>query len=201
VKGFRTIAFSALMTGIGMLGVKISPASAENWADIFFAVWGIGAILLRQITNTPIGAAVVPEIDAVLAHFKLISAQLSQGLSRADIDGLTADLQTLLLHANSDAALAGKTSELAAAITLLAPQLQALIAQGQRVAPAPIPDPSALPKTPATEGAVSVSTGDDAPVIQPSPVAPAQPSAAIQITDRPENRAADGLAPLPVPVL
>jgi hypothetical protein len=155
MKGYRTIIFSAIMTLVGMLGWKISPQTANQWADMFVAAWGIGAILLRQITTTPIGGVVALSAPA---------------LSADDIAGLRTDLQTLLGHAGISlqaaqlvANMSGKIDMLASAITAAA-QANAL--------------PADLPEQPAPAGQVDVpASADDGAALSPSPPVSAQPIA------------------------
>lgn len=179
MQGYRTIIFTLLMTLIGLLGVKVSPDLANHWLDVFFAVWGIGAILLRQITTTPVGAAINPEIEAVLAHLKQLSAQLGQGLSRSDIDSLAADLKTLLSLATSDTALAGHTSKLASAIGELTPVLQALIAGLQAAPTTSISTSITSPSNPSA-AAATLAAVDAAPTPSDDGLPPAPSEASAQ---------------------
>lgn len=54
MKGFRTVAFNALMTLVGLFGAEISPELAEQAVGAFVLLWGVGNVLLRAITNSPI---------------------------------------------------------------------------------------------------------------------------------------------------
>jgi len=71
VKGKRTILFTLVMAILGLAGSKISPDTVNAWLDVFIPIWAIGAILLRQITSSPVFQAEAAQLG--LPH-DLVSA-------------------------------------------------------------------------------------------------------------------------------
>lgn len=157
MKGYRTIIFSSTMTLLGLIGFKVSPDTASHWADIFFAFWGITSILLRQITNTPVGTSLLVGVE--------------QSLSKDDLSQIRQDVQTLLGHVQMTPVLASATGEILKRLDGLSAALQEAAAIAAVVAPpAPI-SPPASPFTPlAAEAPVSAPVGDVAAAITPPPV-------------------------------
>ena len=54
MKGYRTIAFNALMLVGGLVGAELDPTLVDRFLEAFLAVWAAGNGLLRAITNTPV---------------------------------------------------------------------------------------------------------------------------------------------------
>lgn len=59
MKGYRTVAFNVVM-GLGMIfgidAAELEPAQVDLALDGGMALWGLGNVLLRAITNTSIFA-------------------------------------------------------------------------------------------------------------------------------------------------
>jgi hypothetical protein len=148
MKGYRTIIFSALMTLVGMIGWKVSPDTANHWVDVFLSAWGIGAILIRQITTTPVGNP----------------AGAAPALSAADLTEIGADLKTLIGHSSATLGAAQLTANMSQKFDLIAAAIQAAAA-ANAAPPVPAPAPQAGLAVPASP--------PDAPV--PASAVPAQP--------------------------
>ena len=54
MKGYRTIAFNALMLVGGLAGAELDPTLVDRFLEAFMAVWAAGNGVLRAITNGPI---------------------------------------------------------------------------------------------------------------------------------------------------
>ena len=54
MKGSKTVAFNALMTLVGLVGAQVDPETATRVIEAFALIWGVGNIILRAVTNTPI---------------------------------------------------------------------------------------------------------------------------------------------------
>jgi hypothetical protein len=155
MKGYRTLIFSALMTAIGMLGFKVSPATALHWGDMYVAAWGIGAILLRQLTSTPVGTAAT---QAVL-----------DAASSNDLAELRSGLASLLEHAKLAAlnpqpltAMAQKIDALLATLTPASSSGVAAGAGTTTAKPAPAPAPIPAPPTASAPAIVPTVAGAQA---------------------------------------
>jgi hypothetical protein len=151
MKGYRTILFSALMTLAGMIGWKINPAAANNWVDVFVAFWGIGSILLRQITTTPVGN------PALLAGTAAL-------LSDSDMVAVRTDLQTVLGHVSMTPVLAAAVGNISDKFDLVAAAIQAVAANA--AAPQVTPIPAAGEIVPAGQ-VVPAPIGDGASLTPP----------------------------------
>lgn len=159
MKGYRTIIFSSAMTLIGLLGFKISPDTASHWTDVFFSIWGIGAILIRQITTTPVGG---------------IALVQSPGLSADDAAKLRQDIMTLLQHSGVSLQAAALTANLSQKIDAISGAVQAIAAA---VPPAGNPPPSGTVADPAVPAVVPAPEDGGGPALAPSVSTPAQPIA------------------------
>ncbi len=54
LKGFRTIAFNAIMLVAAITGAQVDPETAKEFVELFAAVWAGGNALLRAITDSPV---------------------------------------------------------------------------------------------------------------------------------------------------
>jgi hypothetical protein len=153
MKGYRTIAFSAIMTLVGMLGFKLSPETANHWMDVFVAFWGIGAILIRQITTTPVGG---------------VSA--ASPLSSADLAKLQQDVQTLLGHSGATLQAAALTADMSQKFDMVLGALQTVAATAAAAANSALPGPAS-----ADQAAVPVLDEGADPALVPAAPTPAQP--------------------------
>lgn len=54
MKGSRTILFNLVMAIAAMAGLKLAPDLVNAWLDVFVSIWAVGAMLLRQVTTTPV---------------------------------------------------------------------------------------------------------------------------------------------------
>lgn len=144
MKGYRTLIFTALMTAVGMLGWKVSPEAAEHWGDVFVTVWGIGAILLRQATDTPVGLTAIQSIK--------------EAVSAGDFAALRSDVAALLEHVK----LTPPTAQMVMAIA------QKLDALALTLTPPPAPSNSTAAE-PATADASPAPAAAPAPESAPAP--------------------------------
>lgn len=195
MQGYRTIIFNIVMLTVGMLGWKVSPDVTNHWLDVFFAAWAIGAILLRLITTTPIGATVNSEIAALTDRVHFL---ISRGPSSGDITELAGAVRDLFGKLEDDPQIGEHNIEIIRKLDALLVMLQgaapAAIAMAEKILSPETPAPDA---TPAAEAAVSAPAADDAPVI-PSPAAvPAQPSSSVEAAfERTIATAAPSLIPV-----
>ena len=166
MKGYRTLMFSALMAAVGMLGLKISPEVAQHWGDMFLAAWGMGAILLRQVTNTPVGVAAV-------------QAAIGEVASPAEIASIRNGIAELLDHAK----LAPMTAQMVMSMAQRLDALATILLPAPAAGPLPVDNgagpaiaPAPAPAAPTTAPAVA---SDPAP----APSAAAAPSPAVVRVD------------------
>ena len=54
MKGYKTVIFNGIMLAAGIFGAEVSPELAERTADAFVLIWGVGNVLLRAVTDSPI---------------------------------------------------------------------------------------------------------------------------------------------------
>lgn len=169
MKGYRTLIFSALMTVVGMLGIKLSPAATEHWGDMYVAAWGIGAILLRQFTNTPVGIAAAQAVEK-----SAVSAASADGLGSLQA-GVAAMLEHVELIEPLGKLLLGMAQKLDTVIAVLtpAPPAAAMVTDG----PAPASADGAVAEAPAPTQAPTPSYQPiPTTVVAPSVIAQAAPA-------------------------
>ncbi|MBF0095442.1 MAG: hypothetical protein HQL34_12985 [Alphaproteobacteria bacterium] len=87
MKGSRTILFNLVMAVAAMAGIKIAPDTVTIWLDVFVSVWAIGAMLLRQVTNTPVFQKEAAGSASAADIARAVSEALVQGLEQPSQGG------------------------------------------------------------------------------------------------------------------
>ena len=180
MKGYRTIIFSAFMTLAGIVGWKISPAAANQWTDVFVVIWGIGGILIRQVTNTPVGK--------------------SYGLDKSEIAQLGEAINTLLQHSNATLGAAQLTANMSQKFDAIAAALQMVASAAPQPDPAAAIAPAVAVASASGGAALTPSEAELAPVSAPAvPVAAPAPVAA-PVAARPVAAPQPAAAPAAAPI-
>lgn len=116
MKGSRTIIFTLVMAILGLAGAKISPDTVNSWLDVFIPAWAIGAILLRQLTTSPVFQREVASLGVppeILDGLHAIGASITDG--NVNLAGAIAQLNqaagTLAGHPLADPATLGVLTE------------------------------------------------------------------------------------------
>ncbi len=54
MKGWKTILFNGVMLVVGLTGAAVSPEQVNEVVEGFMAIWAVGNVILRAVTDSPI---------------------------------------------------------------------------------------------------------------------------------------------------
>jgi hypothetical protein len=153
MKGSRTIFFNLAMLAAGLVGIHLAPATMQQYGDFLVVLWGVGGILLRQLTTTPIFQKDLMAVEAKAT---------SLGLDPSAVQDLANQLVSQLPTGNIATAIAtlgGKVESLLSAVGNIPTRPPANASAPVNPSPAPAPDPSPAPpvatQQPVTAGAAA----------------------------------------------
>jgi len=128
LKGFRTFFLAAAVLVLGLVGKHLQPEVINQYLDLIFAVISLAIVLLRMVTTTPFGNAIIADLGsspALLAKVEDVLDPAKTGLSDA-----VANLNSAATAINGHPLLAADTSDALKTLAVLVQKPAAIFTPG-----------------------------------------------------------------------